>query len=42
MLKTIYGMMPGEPPAGHIAMGCVVGMNDPEWICPKCDYQDQE
>jgi hypothetical protein len=42
MLKTIYGMLPGEPPAGHIAMGCVVGMEDPEWICPKCDYQDQE
>lgn len=42
MLKTIYGMLPGEPPAGHIAMGCVVGMDDPEWICPKCDYQDQE
>jgi hypothetical protein len=42
MLKTIYGMMPGEPPAGHIAMGCVVGMDDPEWICPTCDYQDQE
>jgi hypothetical protein len=42
MLKTIYGMLPGEPPAGHIAMGCVVGMDDPEWICPKCDYQEEE
>jgi hypothetical protein len=42
MLKTIYGMLPGEPPAGHIAMGCVVGMDDPEWICPKCDYQQEE
>jgi hypothetical protein len=40
LLKTIYGMLPGEPPAGHIAMGCVVGFDDPEWICPKCDYQE--
>jgi hypothetical protein len=42
MLKTIYGMLPGEPPVGHIAMGCVVGFDDPEWVCPKCDYQEEE
>jgi hypothetical protein len=42
MLKTIYGMMMGEPPAGHVSMGCIVGVDDPEWICPKCDRDDHE
>jgi hypothetical protein len=40
MLKAIYGMMMGEPPAGHISMGCVVSGDDPDWICPKCDSED--
>jgi hypothetical protein len=40
MLKAIYGMMMGEPPAGHISKGCVVSGDDPDWICPKCDSED--
>jgi hypothetical protein len=42
MLKTIYGMMMGEPPAGHVSMGCIVGVDDPEWICPKCDVNQED
>jgi hypothetical protein len=41
MLKTIYGLLTGEPPSGHIAMGCLVSDNDPEWLCPKCDLEDK-
>lgn len=41
MLKTIYGLLPGEPPSGHISMGCLVSDNDPEWVCPRCDLEEQ-
>lgn len=42
MLKTIYGMMMGDPPAGHVSMGCIVAENAPEWLCPKCDLQNDD
>ena len=42
MLKAIYGMMMGEPPAGHVSMGCMVSGDDPDWICPKCDYENPD
>lgn len=42
MLKTIYGMMMGEPAAGHISMGCIVSENAPEWLCPNCDLEKED
>jgi|GEM_PF-85167 len=42
MLKTIFGMVTGEPAAGHVSMGCIVGEDDPEWICPKCDLEEDD
>jgi len=41
MLKTIYGMMAGEAPSGHISMGCIVDAESPEWLCPKCDLEEE-
>jgi len=38
--RTIYGLMPGDPPRGFASMGCIVGENDPAWVCPKCDLEE--
>jgi hypothetical protein len=35
-------MVTGEPAAGHVSMGCIVGEDDPEWICPKCDLEEDD
>jgi hypothetical protein len=37
MSKTLYGMPSGPPPAGYLTMGCIVGFDDPEWICTHCE-----
>lgn len=42
MLKTISGMMSGPPAAGHVSTGCIVNPDDPEWICPKCDLDEDD
>jgi hypothetical protein len=42
MLKTISGMMSGPPAAGHVSLGCIVSPEDPDWICPKCDLDEDD
>jgi hypothetical protein len=42
MLKTISGMMSGPPAAGYVSLGCIVSPEDPDWICPKCDLDEDD
>jgi RecB family exonuclease len=42
MLKTISGMMSGAPAAGHVSLGCIVSPDDPDWLCPKCDLDEDD
>jgi hypothetical protein len=42
MLKTVYGMTAGELPSGYVGMGCLVSGDDPEWLCPQCDMNNED
>lgn len=35
--QVLYGMLP-EPPGSHQrAGGCLINVNNPDYICPTCD-----
>ena len=42
MLKTVYGMPSGPPASGYVNMGCLVTSEDPEWLCPHCDMNNED
>jgi hypothetical protein len=36
MVRPIYGLTAGPVGRGFVSMGCIVGENDPKWVCASC------
>jgi PD-(D/E)XK nuclease superfamily len=37
MSKAVYGMTSGPLGPGFVSMGCIVGFDDPQWVCTTCE-----